>query len=201
MTQPTKQLEFWSSDFGNAYTDRNVFDPSTRTKAFSEMLNALEISSILEIGCNRGNNLVTLSNIGSFQLVGIEPNGYAAQLGRKQSEKISILQGNGFNLPFLDSTFDLVFTAGVLIHIASADLPKIMDQMYRTSKRYVLVAEYFAETETTIEYRGHKNLLFKRNFKKLFLERYSDLRCIREGFWAKKDGFDDCNWFLFEKQQ
>ncbi len=201
MKQPTKQLDFWSSEFGNSYTDRNVFEPSTRIPAFTEMLKGIEVSNILELGCNRGINLVALSTIGNFQIVGIEPNAYAAQTGRKQSDKISILDGNGFNVPFMDSSFDLVFTAGVLIHIASADLPKIMDQMHRISRKYVLVVEYFAETETPIEYRGQKDLLFKRNFKKLFLDRYSDLRCVREGFWGKKDGFDDCHWFLFQKQK
>ncbi|VVC04504.1 tRNA (mo5U34)-methyltransferase [Candidatus Bilamarchaeum dharawalense] len=198
-TSTTKQLDFWKSEFGNQYTDRNLYNPDSRIPAFKDMLTGLTIKRILEVGCNMGNNLVTLSKLNNFQLIGIEPNSHAAKKGRLQSNLISIIEGDGFHIPFSNSYFDLVFTVGVLIHIAPQDLPKIIDEMYRTSNRYLLIAEYFSEVDTPIEYRGQKDLLFKRNFKKIFLEVKPGLKCIREGFWGKNDGFDDCHWFLFEK--
>jgi pseudaminic acid biosynthesis-associated methylase len=195
----TKQLDFWKSDFGVQYTDRNDYSPETRVKAFREMLTGLEISKILEVGCNRGCNLISLSKLGNYRLIGVEPNTYAVEKARVASSHIAILEESGFNLPFKDSYFDVVFTAGVLIHIAAVDLPVIINEMYRTSGKYLLVVEYFAETETPITYRGNNDVLFKRNFKKLFLEQKPDLKCIREGFWGKDNGFDDCTWWLFEK--
>lgn len=199
MSTETEQLKIWTSEFGNAYTDRNVYDPETRVAAFKTMLADLDIKKILEVGCNVGNNLISLSKIGDYDLIGIEPNRYAVKAGRKKTDSITIIEGNGFSIPFIDTYFDLVFTVGVLIHIAPEDLPKIIDEMYRVSRKYILIAEYHSDAETKIQYRGHDNLLFKRNFKKAFLERKPGLKCIKEGFWGKKDGFDDCTWHLFEK--
>lgn len=196
----TEQLKIWKSDFGDAYTERNNYNPDTRIPAFRKMVGDLEIKKILEVGCNFGNNLVSLSRIGKdYELVGIEPNSHAIKKGRERGEQIAIIEGNGFEIPFVDSYFDLVFTAGVLIHIAPKDLPKAIDEMCRVSGRYVLIVEYHAEREEIVHYRGHNNLLFKNNFKKLFMERKKNLFCIREGFWDKKFGFDDCTWTLFEK--
>lgn len=200
MAEETEQLKIWKSEFGDRYTDRNAHDPESRITAFKKMITDLNIKRILEVGSNMGNNLITLSKIGDYELIGIEPNKYAIKNGRSRSDSISIIEGTGFAVPFVDSYFDLVFTVGVLIHIASENLPKIINEMYRVSNKYILIAEYHADEEKKIEYRGHDNLLFKRDFKKAFLDRKSDLKCIKEGFWSKKDGFDNCTWHLFEKR-
>lgn len=197
--ESTKQLEAWKSEFGNQYTERNTYNPDTRVAAFREMLKGTNVKKVLEVGSNIGNNLVSISKTGEYQLIGIEPNLFAVRKGRTRSNLISIIEGNGFSIPFVDAYFDLVFTCGVLIHIANEEIPKVVNEMYRLSNRYILVIEYFAEKDTEIEYRGKKGLLFKRDFKKKFLELKPDLKCIREGFWGKNDGFDDCTWWLFEK--
>ena len=56
----TQQLNAWKSEFGDAYTDRNLGEPERRITAFTKMLEGLDIQKILEVGCNRGNNLVAL---------------------------------------------------------------------------------------------------------------------------------------------
>jgi ubiquinone/menaquinone biosynthesis C-methylase UbiE len=73
--------------------------------------------------------------------------------------KISIVEGNAFELPFNDNCFDLIFTSGVLIHIALTDLPRALSEIHRVINRYILAIEYFAEEETSIYYRGHNNAL------------------------------------------
>ena len=197
----TEQLDLWKSDFGVAYTDRNEVDPSLRINAFKKILSDLKIRNILEVGCNVGHNLIGLSKIGNFNLIGIEPLLYAVERGRKASNKISILEGDAFNMPFKDDYFDLVFTAGVLIHIHSEDLGKAIDEMYRVSKKYILIIEYFAQEETVIPYHGSMNALWKRNFEKIFLEKYPKLKKIKSGFLNKDEGFDRCNFILFEKPE
>src|ERR1700690_2785240 len=52
------QLETWEGEFGVAYTDRNVVDPTARIEAFRTMVDGLDIARLLEVGCNRGHNLV-----------------------------------------------------------------------------------------------------------------------------------------------
>src|SRR5690606_27319490 len=82
----------------------------------------------------------------------------------------------GQALPYDDASIDLVFTSGVLIHVAPADLPAVMDETVRVARRYVWCNEYFAKQPEEIPYRGRAGLLFKRDFGRLYLERYPSLR-------------------------
>jgi pseudaminic acid biosynthesis-associated methylase len=196
-----KQLETWQGEFGRAYTDRNIQYPFKRFSAFARMLEGLELSRILEVGCNRGHNLVTLTMLlgSDTEIVGIEPNPYALSLARRASDKTSALAGQADDIPFKNEYFDLVFTVGVLIHISLKDLGDCLDEIYRVSRRYILAVEYFAPEETTIPYRGHDNLLWKRDFLAHYQGRFSTLGLVRSGYWGLEHGFDRCNWWLLDK--
>ncbi|HPO10199.1 MAG TPA: methyltransferase type 11, partial [bacterium] len=76
--------------------------------------------------------------------------------------------------------FDLVFTSGVLIHLAPADLNRALDEIHRCAGRWIWGFEYFAETHTSIPYRGRDDLLWKGDFARLYLDRFADLRTVRE---------------------
>jgi len=194
-------LRIWEGEFGKAYTDRNVIDWHTRLPAFRQMLDGLPIKRALEVGCNRGHNLIALAELlgGGGDIVGIEPNRYSLELARASSTKVGVLYGHAFDLPFKDGYFDLVFTAGVLIHIPLTDLPAALAEIYRVSKRYILAIEYFAEEETVIHYRGHDDLLWKRDFLKHYRTQFPDLTLLRSGYWGPEDGFDRTHWWLLEK--
>src|SRR5674476_1665021 len=92
-----EKIKLWGSDFGVEYTNRNVIDPETRVNAFRSMVGGLKINKILEVGCNVGHNLVALSRIGDYQLIGLEPSKYAVLQGRLDN-KLAILDGNIFCL-------------------------------------------------------------------------------------------------------
>ncbi len=132
-----RQLETWESKFGKDYIDRNVIEWRNRLDAFKEVLSGLLIQSILEVGCNRGHNLLSLTEMlpTDSQVVGIEPNQYARELARAASTKKGVLNGNSYDLPFKDRHFDVVFTAGVLIHIPSSKIKKAISEIYRVSNR------------------------------------------------------------------
>ncbi len=197
------QAEAWKGEFGNEYTDRNVVDWHALLPAFQSMVGGLPIKRLLEVGCNRGHNLVALAELlgKGAEVVGVEPNEYALELARTSSSRIAILQGHAFDLAFKDEYFDLVFTAGVLIHIPLADLPLAMAEIYRVSRRYILAIEYFAEKETVIHYREHDDLLWKRDFLHIYQAQFPDLTLIRNGYWGREDGFDRTHWWLLEKRQ
>jgi pseudaminic acid biosynthesis-associated methylase len=198
----TQQLSTWEGGFGQAYTDRNVLDWRMRLPAFRQMLNGLQIQRVLEVGCNRGHNLRALAELfaGKGDIIGIEPNRYALELARAVSTQITALYGHAFDIPFKDGNFDLVFTSGVLIHIPLSDLPVALDEICRVSSQYVLAVEYFAEEETTILYRGHTDLLWKRNFLRHYQTQCPELTLIRSGYWGPEDGFDRAHWWLLEKR-
>ncbi len=185
----TKQEEFWIGEFGNEYTKRNAGEWDefyrkqwgvTRTQLNEEFLSFLEKDvSIIEVGCNRGNQLQILQQQGYSNLWGIEINRKALQLARLNTS-FNLVEGSGFDIPFKDNFFDLVFTSGVLIHISPDDLPRIINEMYRVSKRYIWGFEYFSEECEEIEYRGHKNYLWKNNFVKIFQKLHHDLIIVKE---------------------
>ncbi|GAB1421626.1 hypothetical protein MASR2M15_18050 [Anaerolineales bacterium] len=197
----TNQLNKWQSEFGEAYTERNDIDWQIRLPAWQTMLNKLSLEHVVEIGPNRGHNLRAIHETGVAKgnLIGIEPNKTAIKLARTYYPEISVLEGNAFSLPLVNGYADLTFTVGVLIHISLDDLPRALSEIYRVSNQYILCAEYFAEAETEIEYRGQSDLLWKRNFKEHWLQKYNDLTCISEGYWSQEDGFDRASWWLFQK--
>jgi pseudaminic acid biosynthesis-associated methylase len=197
----TPQREVWEGEFGNAYTDRNVIDWHLRLPAFRHMLEGLSIRRLLEVGCNRGHNLLALAEILGIEaeIVGIEPNHYALEHARAASPHIAALYGYAQDIPFKNGYFDLVFTAGVLIHIPLADLAGVLAEMCRVSRRYVLSIEYFAEEDTAIPYRGHDDLLWKRNFLLHYQNHCPELALIRSGYWEADSGFDRVHWWLLEK--
>jgi len=201
-TPKMNTLEHWQGDFGREYTDRNVEDYKTRIPAFAEILAGVKVERVLEVGCNRGHNLAALAELlgPESEVVGLEPNRYALRIARAASTAVSALHGSAFDLPFRDGTFDLVFTAGVLIHVALADLPTALREISRVSRRYILCMEYFAEEETEILYRGETGLLWKRNFLRHYQEMWPSLQLLKTGYLGPEQGWDRITWWLLEKR-
>ena len=206
----TEQMAFWEGEFGDEYTSRNAGDWDefykkqwgiTRTELNEEFLSGISKDArILEVGCNRAIQLEMLQKQGFNNLWGIEINKKALEIAR-ENKSFNLVEGSAMEIPFRDGHFDLVFTSGVLIHIAPENLPKAIDEIHRTSKRYIWGFEYFAEKCTDIEYRGHRNRLWKNNFMKLFLDRHPDLKIVKQKKvkYVENDNVD--MMFLLEKTQ
>lgn len=196
-----KQLETWSGDFGKAYTDRNVVDYHTRIDAYSEILSGLPVHRVLEVGCNRGHNLLAVGEVLGEQceLIGVEPNPYARELARASSPKLGVLFGQASDLPLKDGYVDLAFTSGVLSHVALENLPAAMREICRVSNRYVLALEIYAEDETIVPYRGHDDLLWKRDFLKIYQDSCPELKLVSTGYIGPEQGYDRAHWWLMEK--
>jgi pseudaminic acid biosynthesis-associated methylase len=193
MIKRTEQEGTWVGDFGRSYTDRNPQSPAemdelyrgfygiSRTELNHEFLGDLDRGiSILEVGTNVGTQLRALQQMGFANLTGLELQEYALERARALSEGITFIQGSAFDLPFTDLEFDLVFTSGVLIHLAPGDLNRALDEIHRCAGRWIWGFEYFAETHAGIPYRGRDDLLWKANFARLYLDRFADLQTIRE---------------------
>ena len=135
---------------------------------------------ILEVGCNIGRQLGCLQEQGFVNLYGVELQPYAVSRARQEYPAISFLQGSGFDLPFKVELFDLVCTNGVLIHISPDDLPRIMDEMYRCSRKYIFGFEYFSPSLSAINYRGNEGFLWKADYARIFMERFPDLALVKK---------------------
>jgi spore coat polysaccharide biosynthesis protein SpsF len=91
---------------------------------------------------------------------------------------------------------------GVLIHINPDMLSTVYEKLYSASCKYILICEYYNPSPVTINYRGHSDRLFKRDFAGEMLEKYIDLKLVDYGFSYKRDAVfpqDDITWFLMEK--
>src|SRR4030042_4100651 len=200
MDKFTKQMEEWVGDFGKEYTDRNALSLQemealykehygiTRTEMNYKFIGDFDRDmKILEVGSNIGNQLLLLQNMGFKSLYGIELQPYAVELSKRRTKGINIIQGSAFDVPFKDCFFDLVFTSGVLIHIGPENIAAALDEIYRCSNRYIWCLEYYAPQYTQINYRNHKDLLWKNDFSKLFIERFSHCRLVRQELYKYRD--------------
>ena len=213
MAQKTFQEENWSSGHGNDYNLRNPASIGetnglylkiyglTRSQINKEFLDGLPRDiKILEVGANVGVQLAFLQEMGFKELFGVDINREAIEMSKKNFAKLDIIESSALNLPFKDNFFDLVFTSGVLIHISPADIKQAMKEIFRCSKKYIWGFEYFAEDYTEIEYRGQKNMLWKANFSKLYLELFPNLRLTKEKKVKYLESENVDAMFLLEKK-
>ncbi len=214
MVKKTEQMEFWSGNFGKEYTDRNEvlnvkewdkFYEETwgisRTAMNTEFIGGFSRDiKVLEVGCNVGHQLLCLQAMGFKNLYGIELQPYAVEKAKEHTKSINIFQGSGFDTPFKDGYFDLVFTSGVLIHISPNDLNEILSEIYRCSKQWIWGFEYFAEIHQEITYRGKSNVLWKGNFAKNYSETFPDLMLIKEKKYPYQNNQNEDSMFLLQKK-
>jgi len=195
--QLTQQENFWTGNFGREYTDRNSRhldewnDFYRRTWGHSKLeMNADFLADlarearILEVGCNTGMQLRGLQEAGFENLYGVEVQPYAVERAKEFTQHVNVVQGSGFDLPFKDEFFDVVCTNGVLIHIAPDDLPRLMSEMVRCSRRYIWGFEYYASETTGINYRGNEGFAWKSDFARLFLAQFPELRLIKQKLYS-----------------
>lgn len=202
--QEVRRLErLWAGDFGDAYTERNAEAGRKRSEFWKEFLSRYPVTSVLEVGCNVGANLQWIDALlPSGALYGLDINQRALQTLNASLSSVRTVVGTARCLPFQDGALDLVFTVGVLIHQPPEVLPIVMEEVVRCSRRYVLCAEYYADKPTGIAYRGQEGALFKRDFGRLYLERFPNLRLLQKGFLPRSEGgWDDVTYWVFEKAE
>ena len=212
MIEMTKQMEKWSGDFGKEYTDRNAFSLEeldtlykskygvTRTELNQRFLEGMDRSiRVLEVGSNVGNQLLCLQSMGFVNLYGIELQSYAVELSKARTKRINIIEGSAFDIPYKDGYFDLVFTSGVLIHINPSDIIWALREILRCTREYIWGFEYYADEHTEITYRGHKELLWKADYAKLYLQQFEDLKIAKEERLKYSDSDNIDTMFLLKK--
>lgn len=202
----TEQELFWATDFGDEYIERNSNNQiiAGNLALFSKIINETrEVNSIIEFGSNVGMNLkalkLLLPHIKDFSAIEINPK--AVEILKSNMRLTNIYADSIFNFT-PDYQRDFVLIKGVLIHINPDMLNVVYDLLYKTSKKYICIAEYYSPTPIALQYRGYENKLFKRDFAGEMLDKYDDLKLLDYGFCyhRSKNYFEeDINWFLLEK--
>lgn len=192
-TTETQQERVWKGTFGREYTERNTLDAESLDQLWRRnygvarsTINESFLSGIskdagfLEVGCNAGNQLLMLRQMGWRNLSGTELQPFATEIARSRLPDAALKLGSALALPWEDCSFDVVFTCGVLIHISPADLPSVMDEIYRTTREYIWGTEYYAPEVTQVPYRDHQELLWKMDFARQYVQRFPDLELVKE---------------------
>jgi pseudaminic acid biosynthesis-associated methylase len=184
--------EFWAGKFGDEYNRRNQVNWRARIPFWSKTLRSIGARSVFEMGANAGWNLSAIkATCPQVCVYGNDINTNACA----QAAEAGILVENRLNFLADGRKAELVFTAGVLIHIEPENIDEVMGALIEKSYRWVLAVEYEAETETMLEYRGNSNRLWKRPYGALY-ERLG-LRVLER--IPAAPGFDDCTAWLMEK--
>lgn len=211
----TDQMKKWDGEFGKEYTDRNARtleqvaasyavrygEDVTPTKLKGEFIEHFSRSMrILEVGSNVGNQLLWLQAMGFKNLYGIELQSYAVELSKSRTKNIDIITGSAFDIPFKDGFFDLIFTDGVLIHISPSDIVQALKEIYRCTNKYIWGFEYYADEYTEIPYKQHRNLMWKANFAKLYIDKLPGLELLKEKRLKYINSDNEDSMFLLKKR-
>lgn len=200
------QESFWNGQFGSDYVERNRSQKllASRVALFARVLRQLKpIDTVLEIGSNIGLNLTALSTLFPDQnRTGIEINPAAHSDLAKNPHCSRALLGSVQDVA-IQERFDLVLSKGVLIHLDPNSLSQVYEKIQKWTRRYFLCIEYYSPTPVEIEYRGHSEKLYKRDFAGEFLDSVEGFSLIDYGFVYHRDSMhpqDDNSWFLLERQ-
>lgn len=192
--------DLWAGSFGNAYLARNSSAGDLREEFWHTLLREFPAPRVLEVGCNAGANLQWIVPR-SEEAWGVDVSLRALEALRDAVPTAHGVKGNARSLPFPDRSFDLVFTAGVLIHQPETSVAKVIGELVRVSRRYVLAIEYAASDTEEVPYRGQRAALFRRDYQALFSKLHPELDLMKQGALGPSSGWDDVTWWLFCKPE
>lgn len=187
-------LELWAGEFGNDYLARNQVNWLERVPFWNRIMRRTGARSVFEMGVNAGWNLSAILHDHLWaEVAGNDINPLAC--AQAQAAGLNVVNKLDFTTE-VPGKFELVFTAGVLIHIEPEYLEEVMRALVEKSYRWVLAVEYEADTETQVEYRGHTEKCWKRPYGDLY--QALGLNLVERGEAGK--GFDRCAYWLMEKR-
>jgi SAM-dependent methyltransferase len=152
----------WSEWGGKQFAEQFVLSPEqldrhwlarmgvARTALVDRMLRETRLplgAWVLEAGCNAGNQLVLLRELGFSNLSGIDVSQAAVARARERGlDRVGV--GTARELPYGANSFDLVFTSGVLSHIGPDDVETAVRECVRVTSQWFWGCEYFALPDT-----------------------------------------------------
>jgi pseudaminic acid biosynthesis-associated methylase len=200
--QETERLEqLWAGKFGDEYVDSSIATSDGRGEFWLPLMQQLQPETVLEIGCSVGPNLQWIAQeLTPTRIVGVDVNAKALRLLEERVPGVRAVHAPARELPLADRSIDFVFTFGVLMHQPEASLEKVMSEMVRVARRYLLCGEYYNTETVEVHHRGVEGALFRRDYGSLFEEYFPiELIPIRQGYLSPGGGWDRVAWWLFQR--
>lgn len=134
--------EFWTK-----YAEENNSKPNQEfSKFIRDLAGSLNCQNILEVGCSTGNDLASFPTEGDVK--GIDLCKKAIENAKANYPSFDFRIGYATELPFEDSSIDMVFTHRVLNYLDDDELQKAVGEMFRVTKKYVVNCELYAKDES-----------------------------------------------------
>lgn len=144
-------------------------------------------AGILEVGCNAGPNLVRIAEVyPETQLAGVDVNADAVSYAREQVPSAMLSVGEASELPFMDSTFDIVIADAVLMYVSPEDIHQTLEEMDRVARRGIILVEWRDDNSHGKVVDGH----WARNYGLLLGELGYDVEAIK----LTEDQWPSENW-------
>jgi len=159
----------YNTEIWDKYTEENTGAVQNRLSEFIfNSILTLGGGKILEAGCNIGNNLSSFPE--NYEIYGLDLNEKALEKCKARYQSFKFEKGSLLNIPFPDSFFDIVFTRGVLIHIAPENLDSVLSELLRVSKKWIFNLEYHGEDNKMIKWKRGDDMLWYRNMKERWIK-------------------------------
>jgi SAM-dependent methyltransferase len=162
-----KPREYWQKRGGEGYFQEQeaVHDRTLRSEFIASEIKKLSFHSILEIGCGYGKQLKNIYSEG-LEVVGCDFSGPQLAKAKKVCEGLNIrfVESDAEALPFEDKSFDLVLSSAVILHNHYPKAQKVISEMIRVSRKYLVHNE---DTDITFSRYGYDlcKTYEKLNFK------------------------------------
>ena len=166
------QQSLWTGKFGDKYIERNTelsnfeyTDGNRKTVVEDFFINIPINYSILEIGCNTGNMIRILRDMGFTDITGLDINQTAIAMCRLEFPQYEFIHSSIESFQ-LRRKYDLVYTSGVLVHIHPDNLERIIRKIKLLSRKYIFGLEYYSETLKEVPY--HDTVFWNGPYASMF---------------------------------
>jgi len=120
--------EFWKRDINQWSHNLIIVD----------IIRRLKPEKIIEIGAGSGVDIIELHKL-NFDVTYSDFSETALKKFKDRNPNIKAVKCDVKKLPFSNNSYDLVFSLGLLEHFNEKDRKKAIEELFRISKRYVLI--------------------------------------------------------------
>lgn len=111
-------------------------------KIVAQELKGKKFNTVLEVGCQWGENLVAIRNkFSKAVLVGIDIDDEKLRYALDNIDNIGFLHGNVIRMGYEDGSFDVVFTEALFCMLGRDEIEKALDEIVRVSNNYIILVE------------------------------------------------------------
>lgn len=128
----------------NPYTTYAELRPSK--KIVVNLLEGKEFNSVLEVGCQWGENLIAIrEKFPDKKIVGVDADWDGIVQEAKTITGLDIRKGSVFSLEFQDKEFDVVFTNALFCMLQPEQIETGLKEIIRVAKKYIILIELKTE--------------------------------------------------------